>query len=172
MDSGPLLSSSLCCNWVALLVMVRCWTQSPRYRGTLALGGSAGLIPEPAPGCFSTIRSGPLHTPERSHIIPLAFLASSVPCCAHPSRAQSVSSTPSAGGSHPLGQHGTLLTAHSELAAHLPGTTIPAHGSWIAFPQDPELTWIPVRTKGLGGNTFHHHSEDFTLSLNRHTRVS
>ena len=138
------------------------------YRGTLALGRAAGLIPEPTAGnhlsntksgCFSTIRSGPLYTLERLHTISLAFLTSSVLYCAHPSRAQGESSTPFAGGSHHLGQSGTLLTARSKLAAYLPGTTIPAHGSWITFPQDPEPTWIPVRTTGLGGNTFHHRSE-------------
>ena len=155
-DSGPFLSSSLCCSWVALPVMIRRWTRSPGVQRNSGFGQGSWSHPRAHSWKPS---SGPLYTLERLHTISLAFLTSSVLYCAHPSRAQGESSTPFAGGSHHLGQSGTLLTARSKLAAYLPGTTIPAHGSWITFPQDPEPTWIPVRTTGLGGNTFHHRSE-------------
>lgn len=123
--------------WVGQLVS----SQSPHLETT---------SPTPSLAAFPQLEVDPIHSRDSTH-----YSLS----CAHPSRAQGVSSTAFAGGSHHLGQSGTLLTAHSELAAHLPGTTIPAHGTWITSPQDPEFTWIPVRTKGLGRNTFHHHSE-------------
>lgn len=156
-ERGPPLSSSFLCRWAVWPGPGWTWASVTWVHGNSSCRQCTwelrrGLTPKPAPGnyinaksgYFFTVRSGPLYTLERLHIISVAFVTSSVLCCAHPSRAQSVSSTPFAGGTHHLGQGGALLRARSELAAHLPGTTVPAHGSRVTFSQDSEPARLPV----------------------------